>query len=100
MFVVLFCFLFVFGCVLVFFVFWLFFVCFLVGVLGFLVFLLLRGASDDNCTLIESHSIWESRASFEVWTKSEAIRSAQAQAGAAREIYLGPPQFEGFDAVL
>jgi len=70
------------------------------GVPGFKEFHLLRGASDDNCTLFASHSIWESRAAFEVWTKSEAFRRAHAQAGAAREIYLGPPQFEGFDAVL
>src|SRR3569832_1101964 len=70
------------------------------GVPGIKEFHLLRGASDDNCTLFASHSIWESRAAFEVCTKSEAVRRAHAHAGAARVIYLGPPQFEGFVAVL
>lgn len=70
------------------------------GVPGFEQFHLLRGPSDETATLFASHSIWDSRASFEAWTKSEAFRKAHAQAGAARDIYLGPPQFEGFEAVL
>ena len=67
---------------------------------GFKQFHLLRGPGDDQYTLFASHSIWESRTAFENWTRSEAFRRAHAQAGAAKEIYLGPPQFEGFDAVL
>jgi heme-degrading monooxygenase HmoA len=67
---------------------------------GFRQFNLLQGASDDEHTLFASHSIWESRAAFEAWTHSEAFRKAHSGAGSNKGIYLGPPQFEGFDAVL
>ncbi|MAR89580.1 MAG: antibiotic biosynthesis monooxygenase [Pseudomonadota bacterium] len=67
---------------------------------GFKEFHLLQGASDDQCTLFASHSIWESEEAFVAWTKSEAFRKAHAQAGDSKGIYLGPPQFEGFQAVL
>ena len=67
---------------------------------GFHEFHLLRGPSDDTATLFASHAVWESRAAFEDWTKSEAFRKAHAQAGAAKDIYLGPPNFEGFEVVL
>jgi heme-degrading monooxygenase HmoA len=67
---------------------------------GFKTFNLLQGASNDEFTLFASHSIWESREAFEAWTKSEAFRQAHANAGTSKGIYLGPPQFEGFEAVL
>lgn len=67
---------------------------------GFREFHLLRGPGAEDHTLFASHSVWESRQAFEDWTRSEAFRKAHAGAGARREIYLGPPQFEGFDAVL
>lgn len=67
---------------------------------GFREFHLLRGAGEDSYTLFASHSIWESRQAFEDWTKSEAFRKAHASASGVRDIYLGPPQFEGFEAVL
>ncbi len=68
---------------------------------GFKSFHLLHGTTDENCTLFASHSIWESRRDFINWTESEQFRKAHAGAGGkTREIYLGPPQFEGFEAVL
>ncbi len=67
---------------------------------GFREFHLLRGASDESATLYASHSVWESQEAFEKWTQSEAFRKAHASAASARDIYLGPPQFEGFDVVL
>ncbi len=70
------------------------------GVPGFREFHLLRGPGSEDHTLFASHSVWESRTAFEDWTRSEAFRKAHAGAGARREIYLGPPHFEGFDAVL
>ncbi len=70
------------------------------GVPGFKAFHLLRGPGDESGTLFASHSIWESRSAFEAWTRSEAFRKAHAQAGATKDVYLGPPQFEGFEAVL
>ena len=67
---------------------------------GFKEFHLLQGPSDEECTLFASHAIWESGEDFSNWTKSEAFRKAHANAGSARDIYLGPPQFEGFEVVL
>ncbi|MBT9567932.1 MAG: antibiotic biosynthesis monooxygenase [Thiobacillus sp.] len=67
---------------------------------GFKTFNLLQGASTGEYTLFASHSIWESKQAFEDWTRSEAFRQAHANAGGSKGIYLGPPQFEGFDAVL
>lgn len=67
---------------------------------GFKTFNLLQGASDDECTLFASHSIWESAAAFTDWTRSEAFRKAHANAGDSKGIYLGPPKFEGFESVL
>jgi len=67
---------------------------------GFRQFNLLQGPTESDHTLFASHSIWESRAAFEAWTHSEAFRKAHANAGGSRGAYLGPPHFEGFDAVL
>lgn len=71
------------------------------GVPGFQEFHLLQGPSLEDHSLFASHSIWASRQAFEDWTHSEAFRKAHANAGASSKgIYLGPPQFEGFEAVL
>ncbi len=67
---------------------------------GFKEFHLLRGPSDEKSTLFASHSTWESREAFEGWTRSEAFRKAHAAAGSSKDLYLGPPQFEGFEAVI
>ncbi|WP_028310219.1 antibiotic biosynthesis monooxygenase family protein [Derxia gummosa] len=67
---------------------------------GFKEFHLLQGATTPEFTLFASHSVWESRQAFEDWTKSEAFRKAHAGAGASRDIYLGPPNLELFDAVI
>ena len=66
---------------------------------GFLSFHLLRGPSSDEHTLYASHSVWQSRAAFEAWTRSEAFRAAHRDAGEHRHLYLGPPQLETFEAV-
>ena len=67
---------------------------------GFREFHLLRGPTDEECTLFASHSVWDSGEAFENWTRSEAFRRAHAGAGGAKDIYLGPPRFEGFESVL
>jgi heme-degrading monooxygenase HmoA len=67
---------------------------------GFQSFNLLRGPGNEEFTLFASHSTWASREAFEAWTKSEAFRQAHANAGTSKGIYLGPPQFEGFETVL
>jgi heme-degrading monooxygenase HmoA len=67
---------------------------------GFREFHLLEGPTTDEYTLFASHSIWESREAFEAWTKSEAFRQAHANAGGNKDMYLGPPQLEGFEVVV
>lgn len=74
---------------------------FLDTVPGFKTFNLLQGAQHDDHSLFVSHSVWASKADFENWTKSEAFRKAHAKAGGPKKnIYLGPPQFEGFESVV
>lgn len=70
------------------------------GVPGFREFHLLRGPTSEDHTLFASHSVWDSVEAFADWTRSEAFRKAHAGAGGHRELYMGPPQFEGFDVVL
>lgn len=67
---------------------------------GFKTFNLLQGASTAEATVFVSHSTWDSAAAFEAWTRSESFRAAHASAGQQRGLYLGPPQFEGFEVVL
>ncbi|MDX1456439.1 MAG: antibiotic biosynthesis monooxygenase [Marinobacter sp.] len=67
---------------------------------GFRDFHLLQGPGYEDHTLFASHSVWESEQAFTDWTKSEAFRKAHANARPAKDLYLGPPQFEGFSAVL
>jgi len=70
------------------------------GVPGFREFQLLRGPSDETCTLFASHTVWDSAEAFEAWTNSESFKKAHAQARAPAGTYLGHPQFEGFEVVL
>lgn len=67
---------------------------------GFVEFHLLKGPVKDDHTLYASHTVWKTREDFEAWTKSEAFRAAHAGAGDRRHIYLGHPEFEGFEVVL
>jgi heme-degrading monooxygenase HmoA len=66
---------------------------------GFVTFHLLRGPEREDHTLFASHTIWASRADFEAWTTSEAFRLAHRNAGGNKPLYLGHPEFEGFDVV-
>jgi heme-degrading monooxygenase HmoA len=68
---------------------------------GFKTFNLLQGATTDDYSLFSSHAVWETREDFVNWTESEQFRKAHAGAGGKGPgIYLGPPQFEGFDTVI
>ncbi|MDO9709587.1 antibiotic biosynthesis monooxygenase family protein [Paracraurococcus lichenis] len=66
---------------------------------GFVEFALLKGPQREDHTLYASHTVWASRADFEAWTRSEAFRMAHRGAGGTKPLYLGPPEFEGFEAV-
>lgn len=66
---------------------------------GFQAFSLLRGPEREDHTLYASHSQWASKAAFEAWTKSEAFRLAHRGAGENKPLYMGHPQFEGFEVL-
>ena len=66
---------------------------------GFIEFHLLRGPAAEDHVLYASHTIWADYAVFEAWTRSEAFRAAHARAGGNKPLYLGHPQFEGFEVV-
>jgi len=69
---------------------------------GFKAFQLLKGPQDEasGTTLYASHTIWASREDFVFWTKSENFREAHKNAGDNKGLYVGHPQFEGFETVL
>jgi Antibiotic biosynthesis monooxygenase len=45
---------------------------------GFVEFHLLKGPEAKDHTLYASHTVWQSKAAFEAWTKSEEFRAAHA----------------------
>ena len=67
---------------------------------GFKKFHLVKGETNDQHTLYASHSIWNSKNDFINWTKSEAFRLAHKNSGQHKGLYLGHPNFEGFEVVL
>ncbi len=73
---------------------------FLANVKGFKKFNLIKGDSKEDYTLYASHSIWDSKEAFWNWTKSEEFRLAHKDAGKHKDLYLGSPDFEGFEKVL
>ena len=66
---------------------------------GFVEFHLLKGPEREAYHLYASHTIWESRAQFEDWTRSEAFRAAHRDAGSGKSLTIGHPEFEGFEAI-
>ena len=70
------------------------------GVPGFIEFHLVKGKSEATHTLYVSHSTWNSREDFESWTKSDAFRLSHKGAGVNSGVYLGHPEFEGFEVII
>ena len=70
------------------------------GVKGFKNFNLIKGDTNEKFSLYSSHSTWDSKNDFINWTKSEAFRLAHKNAAQHRDLYLGPPGFEGFKVVF
>ena len=66
---------------------------------GFVEFHLLRGPKNDDHTLYSSHTVWASEEAFIDWTKSEHFRAAHKGAGDNSGLYLGHPNFEGFEVL-
>ena len=67
---------------------------------GFKKFNLIKGGEKENYRLYASHSLWENENDFINWTKSEAFREAHKGAGQHSDIYLGHPEFEGFEIII
>ncbi len=67
---------------------------------GFKKFNLIKSSKKENYRLYASHSLWETEDDFVNWTKSEAFREAHKGAGQHSDIYLGHPEFEGFEIIL
>ena len=67
---------------------------------GFKSFHLLRGPQLDDHTLFASHTTWQDKATFDAWTHSDAFKQVHAQAGQTKGLYLGHPNFEGFEVIL
>ncbi len=70
------------------------------NVSGFKKFNLIKGSEQENYRLYASHSLWETEEDFINWTKSEAFRKAHKGAGQHSDVYLGHPEFEGFEIIL
>jgi heme-degrading monooxygenase HmoA len=66
---------------------------------GFIEFHLLRGPERDDHVLYSSHTVWASKDAFTAWTQSEHFRAAHRDAGANKPLYLGHPEFEGFEVL-
>jgi len=66
---------------------------------GFVEFHLLKGPEREDHTLYSSHTIWQSRDAFEAWTRSQSFRDAHKNAGDRKPLYLGHPEFEGFEVL-
>lgn len=68
---------------------------------GFIGFHLLRGPrnAEEGYTLYASHTLWKTEDDFAAWTRSENFRKAHRNAGQNKNLYKGPPLFEGFTVV-
>lgn len=66
---------------------------------GFVEFRLLKGPVREDHVLYSSHTLFREKADFEAWTKSDAFRKAHAQAGERKPLYVGHPEFEGFESI-
>ena len=66
---------------------------------GLIEFHLLRGPERDDHVLYSSHTVWASKDAFTAWTQSEHFRAAHRDAGANKPLYLGHPEFEGFEVL-
>ena len=73
---------------------------YLADVPGFKTFNLVKGEEKVDYTLYASHSIWKTKDDFWNWTKSEVFKLAHKDAGQHKDLYIGAPDFEGFEKVL
>ena len=67
---------------------------------GFKKFNLIKGKKQDTHRLYASHSEWNSEEDFWNWTKSESFRLTHKDTASHRDLYLGPPDYEGFEVII
>ena len=60
---------------------------------------MLQGPEREDHTLYSSHTVWGDKDSFTAWTTSQQFRAAHGGAGSSRQMYLGHPEFEGFEVI-
>jgi heme-degrading monooxygenase HmoA len=60
----------------------------------------IKGATNKEFSLYASHSEWNSEEDFWNWTKLESFRLAHKDAASHRDLYLGPPDYEGFEVII
>jgi heme-degrading monooxygenase HmoA len=54
----------------------------------------------DAAIRLSSHTVWMSKEAFTAWTQSEHFRAAHREAGSNKPLYLGHPEFEGFETTI
>jgi len=73
---------------------------FLGGVKGFKKSNLIKGAVNTKFSLYISHSEWNSESDFLNWTNSESFRIAHKDTISHKDLYLEPPDYEGFEIII
>ena len=66
------------------------------GIKGFKKFNLFRGAINGEFSLYIFHSEWNSENDFINWTKSDSFQLAHKDPTSQSNLYLGPPDFDGY----
>ena len=66
------------------------------GVKGFKKFNLYKGIINKEFTLYIFHSEWNSESDFINWTRSDSFKLAHKNPGKQKDLYLGPPDFDGY----
>ena len=67
---------------------------------GFINFNLLKSINKEGTTLYASYTEQKSKTHFENQTKSQAFRKAHKGASNNKDLYIGHPEFEGFDVII
>jgi len=66
------------------------------GVKGFQKFNLIKGSVNEEFSLYIFHSEWNSEIDFINWTKSDSFKLCHKNPTLQKNLYLGPPDFEGY----
>ena len=66
------------------------------GVKGFKKFNLFKSSINKESTLYIFHSEWNSENDFINWTKSDSFQLAHKNPDKQKDLYLGPPDFDGY----